>query len=647
MWKRLNNPKGARQPSVQEPRKLYNGEGDDLGLMGHNRGMNAGGAYGNQTRAPQRPRREDDMDPKGLPRLPFEVAPAHENRDSTFRPVSSLYSQPSPNPIRTGFHQDQYQTSYTTEEDVSPESSPELRPVNNRSQSPEAEGVSPIDEMPDVSHLTLGQPESNSNPPTSNIPVLRREKRNQVAAAAANFVTRKNVGENPRGRTAHDPRWDPYSGEITTSDRGKPQSVKPGTFSLPGLRSVHKETGLPLGNESSVTTTATKQHTSFGDRVRRLKSNNTAPVERPGWKGATGRVTLVAPVQDQLDMPPLSIPRKSSKRIASPDSETFSGASSPATIVRNRNGETSPASATYPSPSIHTVLDTKNGETNTRNKPHSPVTVNPDPVVVSQSAAAQTLARNATTSPSEPPAQVPGGWERDDGTMANIERNFREQLQTVSTPIVEEPEPEYVQPSSRFSVTTYAPSTAHNTPRPSTDTFSSHPMPPADPSFLLNRQRPRLSDSPKSNSSVSRKPIPALASPVFISMSSVPAHLPTNKRSSNIAKNLPLSPAEAESHDLVTSLEAQLENLAHRRNNIVRSIRQMTELMPKDSVMITEDVRRKREAEKKKVEALRIEESDVRREEHEIGLRLHRAWKRRDNNAVYEPTSLWVRRVTG
>jgi len=79
----------------------------------------------------------------------------------------------------------------------------------------------------------------------------------------------------------------------------------------------------------------------------------------------------------------------------------------------------------------------------------------------------------------------------------------------------------------------------------------------------------------------------------------------------------------------------------------VRSIRQMTELMPMDSLVVTDEVRRKREAEKMKIERLRIEEADVKREEHDIGLRLHRAWKRRDKDAVYEPTGLWVRRVTG
>lgn len=73
----------------------------------------------------------------------------------------------------------------------------------------------------------------------------------------------------------------------------------------------------------------------------------------------------------------------------------------------------------------------------------------------------------------------------------------------------------------------------------------------------------------------------------------------------------------------------------------------MTELMPADRMIVTEEVRRKREVEKKQIEGLREEEAEIRREEHECGLKLHRAWKRRDKQAGYEETGLWVRRVTG
>jgi hypothetical protein len=496
--------------------------------------------------------------------------------------------------------------------------------------------------MPDVNQLGFGRPPSrpgsSSRGPASNIPVLRREKRrNQVAAAAANLVTRKELGDGPtKGRQAVDPRWDPYSGEITTSDKGKPQSVKPGQFAA--LRPVHKETGIALGNESSVSS-GQKAHTSFGDRVRRLKSNTTAPVERPEWKGATGRVAIVSPVTDQFDIPPLNIPRKSSKRVASP----HSGSSTPVSVIRSGDGETSPASPTsaeHIDPTIRSVLS--NSGRNSPRVANSPVIITPDPVVVNQSPATKTLARKQV------PTEVPGSRHSKQDSTGTFERNFRDNYNDVSFPSNDSSDP-YVQPPSRFSVTTYAPSESHDSPRPSTDTWERPPMPTppqiystsANPgASVLDRKRSKVGESPKQN--VSRKAIPP-SSPVFISMTQSNA----NKRQSNIAKTLPMSPAEAQSHDLITSLQAQLDDLAHRRGNIVRSIRQMTELMPMDSLVVTDEVRLKREAEKMKIERLRIEEADVKREEHDIGLRLHRAWKRRDKEAVYEPTGLWVRRVTG
>ncbi|KAF8850891.1 hypothetical protein BDZ45DRAFT_602263, partial [Acephala macrosclerotiorum] len=571
--------------------------------------------------------------------------PPPQHRDSKFRPVSSIYSQPSPNPITTRF-----QNSYAdyTEEEVSPPSSPELDRPNHRYHEPD---VSPIDEMPDVSRLGIGRPPSrpgsSSKPPSSNIPVLRREKRrNQVAAAANNLVTRKEVGDNPRGRIAHDPRWDPYTGEITTSEGGKPQSAKPGQFTPPGLRPVHKETGIVLGNESNITS-GSKPHTSFGDRVRGLKINNSKSTERPEWRGATGRTTLVSPVKDRFDIPPLNIPRKSSKRVASPTSSSQSGASTPVTIIRSGDGETSPASAQMPEyidPTIRTVLS--NSGRNSPRVVESPVIITPDPVVAPLSAATR-VARGNT----DPIGQPPSGFERED-TLAGIERNFREAIQRVSTP-KEEHEDQYQEPPSRFSISTYATSQyTQGTPRPSDD-YDRPPMPTPptsyafeQPASILDRKRPPIG----AVANISRKAVNP-SSPVFISMSSSLAHTKNRQSTasnfSNTTKNLPMTPSEASSHDLVTQLQAQLDNLAHRRTNIERSIRQMTELMPKDHLVLTEEVRRKREVEKLKVEQLRVEEADVRREEHDVGLRLHRAWKRRDKDAVYEPTGLWVRRVTG
>jgi hypothetical protein len=115
----------------------------------------------------------------------------------------------------------------------------------------------------------------------------------------------------------------------------------------------------------------------------------------------------------------------------------------------------------------------------------------------------------------------------------------------------------------------------------------------------------------------------------------------------SIDKALPLAPPEmVDTSDRITLLSARLSGLANRRNNLNRSIKQMTELMPTDSLMASADVLKKREEEKQKVERLREELANVQQEEYELGLKLHRAYKRQDRDGDYESGTLWVRRVT-
>ena len=62
--------------------------------------------------------------------------------------------------------------------------------------------------------------------------------------------------------------------------------------------------------------------------------------------------------------------------------------------------------------------------------------------------------------------------------------------------------------------------------------------------------------------------------------------------------------------------------------------------------MASADVIRRREIEKKKVEGLKEELAEIQREEYDLGLKLYRANKRLEREAAFEPSSLWVRRVT-
>ena len=112
-------------------------------------------------------------------------------------------------------------------------------------------------------------------------------------------------------------------------------------------------------------------------------------------------------------------------------------------------------------------------------------------------------------------------------------------------------------------------------------------------------------------------------------------------------KSSPKSPKDLSASERVALYDAQIQALGNRRINITRSIKQMTELMPTDNILNSEAVRRKREVEKQKVEALKTELAEVQREMYELGLKLHRAYKRQEKEASFEPTTLWVRRVTG
>ncbi|OBR15126.1 hypothetical protein CH63R_00306 [Colletotrichum higginsianum IMI 349063] len=245
-------------------------------------------------------------------------------------------------------------------------------------------------------------------------------------------------------------------------------------------------------------------------------------------------------------------------------------------------------------------------------------------------------------------------------------------------PAATQPNEPWAQPPSRFSDTTYAASSP-DTPRASADTnrppVPTLPTPPHQADGVMNRKRPPVLKSTSPSINPDEPFVISMSSPymsgAFTEDTSPPAartQLPSQKqpllpRTSSASlfsnssrpdslwstsKALPPPPTELSMvNDRVGYLNARLESLGNRRININQAIKQMTELMPTDSILASEAVLRKREAEKRKVEALKLELSEVQREEYEIGLKLHRAYKRMDRNAEYEPTTLWVRRVTG
>lgn len=594
------------------------------------------------------------------------------------RPVSSVYSQPSP-AAATFAAQQLRKDVYGDSNEISPPSSPDLPTSRNEPHSYDGGDVSPIEE-PENHLFIMNEPRPNlpADQGYSNIPTMRRERRKNSAGAFQ--ATRDQDRSKPPRPHGSDVRWDPRTGEPTATEKGRPSQVNPHQF-VQGLSNARAPTGAPRA-------TGQQPISPFGVRLKSAARNTgthpqTEPAAKPEWRGASGRTALVEPVADNKTAAPLSIPRRSSKRaarssgvlspVSSTGSETVSPppaqAASPTSgdartalpsqrLLRTDTGADTPLS--YPSPSIsddHSVL----AITPQQSRPQQQV---PTPSTLSEP--------TKTLFPPNEKAirRKPAGGAGHNPQVSTSSSVYSQQPAPPSPGQVTAPSVDnWAQPASRFSVTTYATSYT-GSPRPSVDDAPPLPTPPRQSAespkpvlgnSVLDRKRPVVSGYEGSiRSQASLEPIkinmdssyytntlpktrPAGLSPIphgnhsTLSVVSV----------SSVDKLLPLPPPEQSAKDRVTMLNAQIESLGNRRMNIDQAIKQMTQLMPTDHILASEAVIRKRESEKRKVEALKTELAEVRREEYELGLKLHRAYKRMDRNAEYEPTTLWVRRVTG
>lgn len=191
-------------------------------------------------------------------------------------------------------------------------------------------------------------------------------------------------------------------------------------------------------------------------------------------------------------------------------------------------------------------------------------------------------------------------------------------------------------PRSRFSWTTYntqrsPPTTSGKDTLAAGSDIYSAPMspPPSPPSPVLSRRRPIARPDSHLNV-VKRKPTPSVAA----SQAGAP------EGESPQSKELPLAPPELASVDRVTALQAQLDEAQHRRFNMEKVIHSLQVPHPQNPVV--QDLSRRR-ADRERLANFEAELAEVRNKEHDIGMRLHRALKRRDQE---EPSGLWVRRVT-
>ncbi len=328
--------------------------------------------------------------------------------------------------------------------------------------------------------------------------------------------------------------------------------------------------------------------------------------ERPEWKGASGRTKLVAPVVDK-PLPPgerLVVPHRVQRK-ASPLSSVQYGAGSPST--------TTPVT---PVKMSTTPLPLQSNPTSSSEISNSPYLVTSSPATPDPFSA-----DNYQNMPT-PDTNVSGRSPVADVNSLGVElgENSAEK-----------------QPISRFSWSTHA-----------TGTTAAHPSPPPTPPPPM----PALAASaayfstPGSKMSgpvqpfITSAPRPPRSTDTGGSLSPLS---PTSASLTGRSKALPPSPLVQASGDLVSSLEAQLDDLRHQRRNLQRLTGDLTKASQQNP--FAQDIAARRET-ARKLRELEAELADVTNQEHDTGLRLHRAWKRRDKDGD-QHTSIWVRRVTG
>ena len=86
-----------------------------------------------------------------------------------------------------------------------------------------------------------------------------------------------------------------------------------------------------------------------------------------------------------------------------------------------------------------------------------------------------------------------------------------------------------------------------------------------------------------------------------------------------------------------------MEDLRIRRSNVHRLLQDLYNMAPPNPLIT--DFRRMRLVDKRKKE-FEDELAEIKAEEHDVGLRLHRAYRKRERADPGSESAIWVRRVT-
>lgn len=138
------------------------------------------------------------------------------------------------------------------------------------------------------------------------------------------------------------------------------------------------------------------------------------------------------------------------------------------------------------------------------------------------------------------------------------------------------------------------------------------------------------------------RPVPsAINSAKSTTRKPIPSQSETDKETDSKDNSLPSKSADIQQR--INSMEARRRELAIRRENINTIIYELTKVIKPSSVACDFATR---EEVKRTVASLNAELDDIRKEDHELGMKVVRAYRKRDELDAYEASTLWVRRVT-
>lgn len=340
------------------------------------------------------------------------------------------------------------------------------------------------------------------------------------------------------------------------------------------------------------------------------------PPPRVPWKGASGRTPIVPPIQTKFT--------RNFRRMSHAQHEE---PSNPATVVA---GFQSTVTTTITAePQAHSNPKPQRRPSRGKQSGSSPATSKPLPAIDSSSFGRITGNKISAT------IKHPRGVQSSDLPSENQSQQstHREALDV-----------KYGLRSRYATSPSPTPPEATSSPPAQVDTTSSAPAQPD-----VNRKdvsSPDKSDTQPSNQSPSimarSRPVPsAINSAKSTTRKPIPSQSETDKETDSKDNSLPSKSADIQQR--INSMEARRRELAIRRENINTIIYELTKVIKPSSVACDFATR---EEVKRTVASLNAELDDIRKEDHELGMKVVRAYRKRDELDAYEASTLWVRRVT-